>query len=87
MVAPRMTFGEALKKYRIENGLTQKELSDKLGHSTSQLISNLERSVAHPSVDMAIKIGKYVKLPMTLLHDIFLKKEVYNLNRKFKKYL
>ncbi len=82
-----MTFGEALKKYRQERGLTQKELSDKLGYSTSQFISNLERSLASPSMSLAIKIGTFLKIPMAHVHNFFVQKELSKINRKFKKYL
>lgn len=39
-------LGAMLKKARTKKGLTQKELSEKLGYTTSQFISVLERSKA-----------------------------------------
>lgn len=41
-------LGEFLKRSRKKVGLTQKEVSDKLGYTTGQYVSNIERGVAPP---------------------------------------
>lgn len=41
-------LGKFLKKSRIDAGLTQQEVSEKLGFSTAQYISNWERGMSTP---------------------------------------
>lgn len=43
-------LGQFLKKKRIEAGLSQKEVADKLKYSSSQFISNFERGLCAPPV-------------------------------------
>ena len=40
-----------LKAKRIKAGLSQKEVSDKLGYSSAQFISNWERGLSSPPMD------------------------------------
>lgn len=49
-------FGELLKHLRIQSGLTQKQLAEKLCVSTS-VISYYEQSVCAPSAEMLVKIA------------------------------
>lgn len=43
-------FAEKLKKLRIEAGLSQRDVANKLGYSTPQFISNWERGISRPPV-------------------------------------
>lgn len=56
-------LGRKVKKYREELGLTQEELSDKLGmHYTS--LSRIERGEANPPVYTVFRISKVLKKKM-----------------------
>ena len=50
-----MEFGKRLKQLRIEKGLTQKQLAEKL-NVLNTAISNWETSISEPSLDMVKEI-------------------------------
>ena len=54
-----MGIGKKLKEYRVKEGLTQKELADKL-HITYQAVSRWENDEAEPSFDMLKDICEYL---------------------------
>lgn len=55
-------FGAYLAAARRKRGLTQKELSDHLGYSSAQFISNFERGIATPPLKKLPKIIKKLNL-------------------------
>ena len=55
-----MDFSEKLKKYRIDNNLTQDELA-KILHVSRQAISKYETGRAYPSIDILQNIIKRTK--------------------------
>ncbi len=61
-----MMFSENLRKLRSAAGLTQVELSDKLG-VTKQSVSNWENGNIQPSVEMIIKISKVLNIKTDVL--------------------
>ena len=56
-----MKFNERLKKYRVEKGLTQAQLSELAGITTRQ-IQNYEGGKARPRLDAAEKIAKALNI-------------------------
>lgn len=52
-----------LKKFRQGAGLTQKELSDRMGYSSSQFISNIEMGKAGIPSDDIPALAKYLRIP------------------------
>ncbi len=52
MMTPREEFGEYLRLKRVEAGLTQKQVSDKLKLKSPQSISNVERGLAPAPIKM-----------------------------------
>ncbi len=59
-------LGENLRKLRIATGLSQVELSDRLG-VTKQSVSNWENGNIQPSVEMIIKISKTLNISTDVL--------------------
>lgn len=56
-----------LRAKRIESGVTQAVAARKIGHSTAQYISNLERGLCEPSIEMAFVLnGIYGASPRAL---------------------
>lgn len=55
-------LGEYLLKQRKAAGLTQKELSETLGYSSAQFISNFERGITAPPLSKMDKIVKTLKI-------------------------
>ena len=54
-------FAERLKELRIEKGLTQKQLADKVQISQA-IISLYEKNVRMPTVDIIIALCKFFKV-------------------------
>ena len=54
-------ISENIKLYRIKNGLTQKELAERL-HVTSQAISRWEKGDVEPSLDTTMEIAKIFEI-------------------------
>lgn len=51
-----MTFGERLKEFKIEYGVTQQDLADEL-HITKQAISSWEKGQCGPGIKTLIKLA------------------------------
>jgi transcriptional regulator with XRE-family HTH domain len=68
-------LGSYLKTKRIEKGLTQKEVSDVFGFTTSQFISNLELAKSPPPPDVLKKLVKMYKIRVDEILKILLKEE------------
>lgn len=54
-------FGELLKSLRVNAGLTQKQLADKLGVSKNA-VSYYEKSLRYPSSDILIRIARVFRV-------------------------
>lgn len=52
-----MTIGETIKKIREEKGITQEELSNKLGYKTKSSISKIEKGLAEFPISKLRKIA------------------------------
>ncbi len=78
-----------LKEKRIASGLSQGDVADKLGYSTAQFISNWERGVAAPPVNILKKLAELYKVNAEELFEVVLEekiREVTNdLRRRFKR--
>lgn len=59
-------FGELLKSLRINAGLTQKQLADKLGVSKNA-VSYYEKSLRCPSSDILIRIARVFRVSADFL--------------------
>lgn len=57
-----MTFGKQLKQARLNLDLTQKQISDKLGWTSSQMISEVERGSVYLSPESLKKVCKILNL-------------------------
>lgn len=58
-----MTVGQWLKEEREKAGLSIRKLADKSGISLSYL-SQIERDLKNPSIDVLMQIGKTLDIPM-----------------------
>lgn len=61
-----MSFSEVLKKKRIEAGMRQADLAEKLGISRGY-VSDLERGLYQPSLSTAIKIARLLEIDINIL--------------------
>lgn len=61
-----MTFGEILKRRRLENGLTQQQLAEKV-FSTTTAISQFEHDKHLPKTDMIYSLAEVLNTPVEVL--------------------
>lgn len=74
-----MQLNELLRKKRIEKGLSQTKVSQLLGYSSCQYISNIERNISMPPTKMIKKISKVYGFKPGELENIFLKEKIQKL--------
>lgn len=58
-----LEFSKLIKEHRIKSGLTQQELSQKLGYSTPQFISIIERGLSKVPLVTLGQLIVYIGLP------------------------
>lgn len=61
-----------LRDARIQAGLSQKDVSDKLGYSSAQFVSNWERGLATPPGRTLRKLSQIYKIKADELYSILL---------------
>lgn len=76
------SVGVFLRGARESTGLTQREVSIKLGYSTSQFISNFERGVALPPLQKMKVLAKLYKLSISELIEAVLDCEKERMSRE-----
>jgi transcriptional regulator with XRE-family HTH domain len=59
----RRIIGRFLKEARIEAGLTQGHVAKSLAYSTAQFVSNWERGLALPPLDVLPRLAKLLSIP------------------------
>lgn len=76
-----------LKEMRIAAGLTQQEVSEALGYSTPQFVSNWERGLSAPPINMLKRIAKLYNTSADDFFEAFLSVKLdevrEDLERKF----
>jgi transcriptional regulator with XRE-family HTH domain len=77
-----MTFGQKLRRLRIEKGLTQQQLAERLGYKTNSYISDVESGHFIPSRDKLKKIARALGVPFKVLDDMLLESRLEGLGIK-----
>lgn len=77
--------GTQWKNLRERAGLTQREVSDALGYSTPQFISNVERGRCRFPIQKLPKIRKLYRLSVDQVVDIIVKEERQGLLKAFRR--
>lgn len=62
--------GEFLKDSRVKAGLTQQELASKLSYSTAQFVSNWERGISLPPLNVLTTLISLCKISSRNLVDV-----------------
>lgn len=57
------TLGKYLKNKRVAAGLTQTDVSSKLGYTSAQFISNIERGLCAPPATALKRMVRLYKMP------------------------
>lgn len=74
------------RQYREKAGLTQREVSDALGYTTPQFISNVERGRCRFPVEKLAKLKRLYRLSNDQVVDMIMVEEKRGLVRHFKKW-
>ena len=74
-----------LKEKRVQSGLSQKDVAEKLGYSTSQFISNWERGISHPPLNTLRSLSQIKKKNPYFFFDFLLKATVAQVEVDLKK--
>lgn len=76
-----------LRELRLKSGLTQTEVAKELGYSTSQYVSNFERSLSYPPVSTLSKLASLYGVDPIYLKKQYLKFRVSAFEARLKKKL
>lgn len=74
-----------LKEKRVQSGLSQKDVAEKLGYSTSQFISNWERGISHPPLNTLRSLSQLYKINPEEMFEVLLKATVAQVEVDLKK--
>lgn len=77
----RLKFiGNPLKNIREKRGLTQKDVADALRYSSAQFVSNWERGISLPPLNILPRLAAVLSLSDKQCIDLFLKYQYAKLN-------
>lgn len=65
-------FGKCLKEFRNNAGLSQKEVGEMLGYTNPQFVSNWERGISTPPVDVLKKLSQIYSVPSDKMFSLIL---------------
>lgn len=82
----REKLGKHIKRIRVQAGLTQIEVSNQIGHSSPQFISNIERGVSVAPLKLLSKVIRICKAKPDPMVDIILSSQESLLKEKFRKF-
>jgi len=80
---PRLA--DFLKSSRESSGLTQKNVADKFGYSTSQFISEWERGIRSPPAQVLRRLVDLYEIDPEQLYEIMLEEQTRALEKQLKK--
>ena len=73
-----------LKKKRQESGLTQHDVSHRLGYATAQFVSNWERGLSSPPVSVLRRLGDIYRVSPEELFNIYLKQQLQRVEKELR---
>ena len=81
----RVLLSVYLKECRVKAGLTQRDISAKLGYTSPQFISNWERGKSQPPLNVVRKLIKLYSINRDELFDILLNQTIIDVTRELRK--
>ena len=79
------TINEFLRHACEKAEMTQMDAASFLGHSTAQYLSNLERGLCAPSVEMAIRLCEFYRAKRAEMYDVMVDAYERELSKTFKR--
>ena len=81
----RLAFGQYLRTSRQEAGITQKELSSRLGYASSQFVSNWERGLSFPAPNNLSLIADVLGIGVGEIIDALVEEKTYRLRQRLER--
>lgn len=85
MAKKLVSLGQFLKASRQSAGLSQKAVATKFGYTTPQFISNWERGVSFPPVNILKRLAEFYKVNPDDLFEILLQTRIEEVKADFTK--
>ena len=79
------TSGKFLKQARTSQGLSQKDVANKLGYKSAQFISNWERGVSYPPISVLQKLADIFRIPVESVYNAVLEQHIQEMTNKIHK--
>lgn len=76
IIGHRKKFGKFLIGLRVEANLTQRDVSDCLGYSSAQFVSNIERGISTTPITTAVRMAEIFKAPVNKVVEEYCGMEV-----------
>lgn len=80
-----MTFGEKVKELRVKNGLSQRELGERMGGITQQTVAQYEKAIEQPKMSTVRRIAEALGVYMSDLIDDWSSIPIEQLKEDFSK--
>jgi transcriptional regulator with XRE-family HTH domain len=77
-----IALGSLIRQYRVSAGLTQADLAGQLGYRSAQFVSNWERGVSSPPMDVLAQVTDLCKIPKESIVDIIVEETRRDLRRR-----
>ncbi|WP_374032879.1 helix-turn-helix domain-containing protein [Bdellovibrio bacteriovorus] len=84
-MAIKKTLGQILKEKRLAASLSQAEVSGHFGYSTPQFISNWERDVSAPPVDILKKIAALYGISGDEMLELMINQKVQEITKDMRR--
>lgn len=81
----KKSLAEILHGYRIDANLTQAQVADHLGYATPQFISNWERGVSTPPINIIKKLAAFYKVDAESIFKLIEEQTIKEVRRNFEK--
>lgn len=78
-------FPTFLKEARLKSGLSQQDVAQTLNYTTAQFISNWERGVSAPPIDVLKTLSRLYKVSPQELYELYEDYTVTQVRLKFRK--
>lgn len=78
-------LGNILKKHRTAAGLTQNQIAQKFGYKSPQFVSNWERGMSQPPLEVLFQLCTMLKIPKDVIKELIIKETVQHLEMKIDK--
>lgn len=83
LLKKKITLADFLKQKRAATRLSQGDVADRFGYSTPQFISNWERGVSRPPINVLKKLGDLYKISSEDLFEVVLSDTIFEIKRDF----